>query len=182
MSTSRPLLTQREAAAACGVSRSTIRRRREAGDLPGAVLDDQRGWLVPVEDLIAAGFRLHAPAAPEPSSATAGKGSGQDQDQVAALRAELAQVQHELALAWAETRHLTARLDERGQHIEDLQRALAALTRAPDRAALAPPEHLPPHPAVPAPARPVADRPNADRDRDQGQAQGGRRRWWSRRG
>nr|WP_158712974.1 helix-turn-helix transcriptional regulator [Streptomyces flavovirens] len=32
---SRPMLTQREAATACGVSRTTI-RRREAGDLPGA--------------------------------------------------------------------------------------------------------------------------------------------------
>ncbi|MFD4483345.1 helix-turn-helix domain-containing protein [Streptomyces sp. NPDC058471] len=58
MSTSRPLLTQREAATACGVSRSTIRRRREAGDLPGSKLDTERGWLVPVEDLLAAGFRL----------------------------------------------------------------------------------------------------------------------------
>ncbi|MFJ4918199.1 hypothetical protein [Streptomyces sp. NPDC088726] len=30
---SRPMLTQREAATACGVSRTTIRHRREAGDL-----------------------------------------------------------------------------------------------------------------------------------------------------
>lgn len=45
----RPVLTQREAAAACGVSRSTIRRRREAGDLTGAVSDETRGWLIPVE-------------------------------------------------------------------------------------------------------------------------------------
>jgi hypothetical protein len=49
MSTTRPLLTQREAAAACGVSRTTIRRRREAGELPGAVLDDDRGWLISVK-------------------------------------------------------------------------------------------------------------------------------------
>jgi len=43
----RPMLTQREAATACGVSRSTIRRRREAGDLPGAISDETREWLVP---------------------------------------------------------------------------------------------------------------------------------------
>ncbi|GAA3289228.1 hypothetical protein GCM10020295_00650 [Streptomyces cinereospinus] len=61
ISTTRPLLTQREAAAACGVSRSTIRRRREAGELPGSVLDEEHGWLTPVEDLLAAGFRLNAP-------------------------------------------------------------------------------------------------------------------------
>jgi predicted DNA-binding transcriptional regulator AlpA len=43
--TTRPLLTQREAAAACGVSRTTI-RRREAGDLPRAVQDPHCGWLI----------------------------------------------------------------------------------------------------------------------------------------
>ncbi|MGW7231143.1 helix-turn-helix transcriptional regulator [Streptomyces cyaneofuscatus] len=59
------MLTQREAAAACGVSRSTIRRRREAGDLPGAVSDETRGWLIPVGDLLAAGFRLDTPASPD---------------------------------------------------------------------------------------------------------------------
>ncbi|MFH9568244.1 helix-turn-helix transcriptional regulator [Streptomyces globisporus] len=39
----RPMLTRREAAATCGVSQSTIRRRREAGDLPNAVQDESRG-------------------------------------------------------------------------------------------------------------------------------------------
>lgn len=39
----RPMLTQQEAATACGVSRTTIRRCREAGDLPGAVSDETRG-------------------------------------------------------------------------------------------------------------------------------------------
>ncbi|RPK78688.1 Helix-turn-helix domain protein [Streptomyces sp. ADI98-12] len=62
---SRPLLTQVEAAAACGVSRSTIRRAREAGHLPGATRHPARGWLIPVEDLLAAGYRLHAPAPPD---------------------------------------------------------------------------------------------------------------------
>jgi len=47
----RPMLTQREAAAACVASRSTIRRRREAGDLPNSVHDEVRGYLTLVEDL-----------------------------------------------------------------------------------------------------------------------------------
>ncbi|MBL3670620.1 hypothetical protein JL475_32565 [Streptomyces sp. M2CJ-2] len=46
------------------MSRTMIRRRREAGELPGAVLDDDRGWLIPVEDLLAADFRLNAPPHP----------------------------------------------------------------------------------------------------------------------
>ncbi|MFJ5129950.1 helix-turn-helix transcriptional regulator [Streptomyces sp. NPDC088555] len=137
MSTTRPMLTQREAAAACGVSRTTIRRRREANDLPGAVQDPQRGWLIPIDDLLAAGFRLHAPAGPDASTAPAGTTElhhdhDQDHDQdVAALRAELARVRHEhtlelaaaqhgQALAEATVGHLEARLRERGAHIEDL--------------------------------------------------------------
>jgi len=37
----RPMLTQRKAARACGVCRTTIRRRRrEAGELPGSVQDE----------------------------------------------------------------------------------------------------------------------------------------------
>ncbi|WP_405551000.1 helix-turn-helix domain-containing protein (plasmid) [Streptomyces globisporus] len=65
MNTSRPMLTRREAADACVVSRTTIRRRREADELPGSVLDEDRGWLIPVEALLEAGFRLHAPASPD---------------------------------------------------------------------------------------------------------------------
>lgn len=44
---------------------------REAGELPGPVLDDERGWAVPIEDLLAAGFRLRARTklAPAPEQA-----------------------------------------------------------------------------------------------------------------
>ncbi|MEV4046681.1 helix-turn-helix domain-containing protein [Streptomyces sp. NPDC049744] len=197
MSTTRPLLTQREAAAACGVSRTTIRRRREAGELPGAVLDDDRGWLIPVEDLLAAGFRLNAPAPPDPSDekkvvgdpATANIQQDTASDETtAALRAELDRLRHEHALALAdergarqlaeaEARHLQARLDERGAHIEDLQRALAALTPAPDRAAIPRPLHASPSPVVPAPSPAPAE----TGDTEHRAASDGRRRWWSRR-
>ncbi|MGW9461150.1 helix-turn-helix transcriptional regulator [Streptomyces globisporus] len=94
----RPMLTRREAATACGVSRTTIRRRREAGDLPGAVQDQAPGRLIPVEDLLAAGYRLNAPAGPDvpaADSAAAGTGGHHQEhghgqgDDVAVLRAEL---------------------------------------------------------------------------------------------
>ncbi|MFF1505538.1 helix-turn-helix transcriptional regulator [Streptomyces sp. NPDC058316] len=179
----RPMLTQREAATACGVSRTTIRRRREAGDLPGAVQDSQRGWLIPVDDLLAAGLRLHAPAppdapkAPKAQDAQAGNvEADQEHEDVAALRAELERMQSEHALAMADERHgrelaeaeaahLKARLSERGAHIEDLQRALAALMPAPERAELA-------GPAVPAQARPKAAPPVPTGEEQP------RRRWW----
>ncbi|MFC9008031.1 hypothetical protein [Streptomyces microflavus] len=50
----RPTLTQ-QGQAPRAVCRSTIRRRYAAGDLPGAVSDETRGWLIPVDDLVAAG-------------------------------------------------------------------------------------------------------------------------------
>ncbi|PWI09104.1 hypothetical protein DIZ27_19285 [Streptomyces sp. NWU339] len=118
------MLTQREAAAACGVSRTTIRRRREAGELPGAVLDDDRGWLIPLEDLLAAGFRLNAPFPPDEKGVGDPAPAQAQQDPVGtdALRAELDRLRHEHALALAgertaralaEARHCKARLDER---------------------------------------------------------------------
>ncbi|MFD4865280.1 helix-turn-helix transcriptional regulator [Streptomyces sp. NPDC058412] len=172
----RPLLTQREAAAACGVSRSTIRRRREAGELPGSVEDPARGWMIPVDALLAAGFRLNAPApadqaAPD-AAGTAGPSDGEGQD-AAVLRAELARMNAEHALALAEARygqklaeaeaeHLRRELAARGEHIADLQRAVAALTPAPERPALNPP-------AVPGQAQ-------ADPAEEES---GHRKRWWS---
>ncbi|MFI5672949.1 helix-turn-helix transcriptional regulator [Streptomyces sp. NPDC051704] len=170
----RPMLNQREAAAACGVSRSTIRRRREAGDLPGSVEDPARGWMIPVDALLAAGFRLNAPAPPDSETSPAAEASaepdvGQD---AAALRAELARMNAEHALALAEARygqklaeaeaeHLRRELVARGEHIADLQRAVAALTPAPERPALAPP-------AVPGQSQAETGEPES----------GNRKRWW----
>ncbi|MFF7366027.1 helix-turn-helix domain-containing protein [Streptomyces sp. NPDC008125] len=199
----RPLLNQREAATACGVSRTTIRRRREAGDLPGAVQDPQRGWLIPVEDLLAAGFRLNAPAGPdpEPTAATpAGTGDvvpDADRDDIAGLRAELDRLRHEHALAVAEAEngrrvaeveaaHLRAQLAARAEHITDLQQALRALTAGQERAVLRPAPSVPgqAHPAGPAPEPVPPTAPAPAPAPGPGPGTGGeaveRRRWWRR--
>ncbi|MEV7595613.1 helix-turn-helix domain-containing protein [Streptomyces sp. NPDC089922] len=182
----RPMLTQREAAAACGVSRSTIRRRREAGDLAGSVEDPARGWMIPVDALLAAGFRLNAPS---PADATAEAGPSTPADDVGgqdagALRAELDRIRAEHALALAEARfgqqlaeaeagHLRAQLAERGERIADLQRAVAALTPAPERASLTP---VPGGPTVPGQAQ--AEPAPAPEPTAAAEAGGTRRRWW----
>jgi hypothetical protein len=51
-------VSQNEAAALCGCDYTTVRRRRERGQFPGARRrDDASGtWEIPVEDLIAAGL------------------------------------------------------------------------------------------------------------------------------
>ncbi|MFF1482946.1 helix-turn-helix transcriptional regulator [Streptomyces sp. NPDC058301] len=162
------MLTQREAATACGVSRTTIRRRREDGDLPGAIQDPPRGWLIPVEDLLAAGFRLNAPAGPDPDTSPAGvvehgghhQEHGVDAEELRAelerARSELVQDRHGQELAEADARALREQLVLRQEHVADLQRALAAMP-APERGELtAAPPVVPgqsrPGPAVPADA------------------------------
>ncbi|MFH9959675.1 helix-turn-helix transcriptional regulator [Streptomyces roseolus] len=201
---SRPLLSQREAAAACGVSRSTIRRRREAGDLPGCVQDEERGWLIPVEALLAAGFRLNAPAPAEDASAPTKNTSAQDEaatapagGDVAELRAELErererqallrevdQARHEAALAAAEAQHLREQLAARDGHIEDLRSALRALSPAPERTALGEPVHQAVDGGVVVPGQ-GQSRPEPSTSTSAGAAavsgdgeDGGRRRWW----
>src|SRR5690625_1603365 len=51
-----PALTLVDAAEACEVSKSRIRRLRKAGRFPNAWKDDQHDWLVPVKDLQAVGL------------------------------------------------------------------------------------------------------------------------------
>ncbi|MFI8194405.1 hypothetical protein ACIF8T_37745 [Streptomyces sp. NPDC085946] len=94
----------------------------------------------------------------------------------AALRAELERLRHEhaRALAEAEARHLKDRLQERAAHIEDLQRALAALTPVPDGAAIPQPAQPFPTAAVPAPAPALT----AAEGTGQGSASGKRRHCW----
>ncbi|MFI7278613.1 helix-turn-helix domain-containing protein [Streptomyces sp. NPDC049879] len=132
----RPRLTIREAADACGVSPSTIRRRRERGDLPGAVLDPARGWLVPVEDLLAAGLRLHAPAPADAEPGTAGAvpggaSAGAGAEVVAELRARLAEAEAARRVAEVEAEGLREAVRRADAHLADVRRALLALTPAP---------------------------------------------------
>jgi len=50
------LVTLSRAAELCGVSRSTVRRALDRGELPGAVQDERGVWRVPVSALTAAGW------------------------------------------------------------------------------------------------------------------------------
>jgi hypothetical protein len=74
----RPALTVQQAAQATRVSRSTIKRRLAEQAFPNAYRADGRSkvqpgsWLIPVTDLIAAGYRLHAPGPAEPAHDGAG--------------------------------------------------------------------------------------------------------------
>ncbi|WP_206315735.1 hypothetical protein [Streptomyces sp. C1-2] len=137
--------------------------------------------------MLAADFRLHAPAPPDqadPDTTIAATAGGEQVDQTreaAELRAERQRHEHELAeerhvcaLAEEEARHFAERLQDRAAHISDLQRALAALTPTPGRVAITQPTVL--AASVPAPSRPQPPPGSTATAQTQGQ------RWWPRRG
>lgn len=87
-------LTIAQAAEAAGVSTRTLRRRLHDGSFPGAKRGDAPSdpWMIPVEDLLAAGFRLNTSGPEGEAQAPAGLYAGalELQQKVASLEAELA--------------------------------------------------------------------------------------------
>lgn len=126
--TLRPVLTLSEAVEACGVSRATLKRRLGANELPGAYKDDEGSWRLPVDALLAAGFRLHRPEPvhepPVPQ--------GHDPSLVEELRERVARLSTELAEA-------RARAEERDRALSTLELALRTLGPAPTPPAGEPP-------------------------------------------
>jgi len=103
------LLTLSDAAAQCGVARSTIRRALDQHRFPNAVQDqDARGtWRVPVSDLLAAGYQ------PDPSRTAYGvTWSDQDTDDDALQGVPQVTTQGAALVPWADVAHLVDRLAE----------------------------------------------------------------------
>lgn len=117
------LLSMDDAARACSVSRDTIKRRLRAKQFPGAVRGDPTGnrpppWLIPVEDLVAAGLR---PVVIDPAASSLGPES----DDPVALRIALT---HHQVLASARESHL---IDLRAE-VRRLHERMEALLRILD--------------------------------------------------
>lgn len=108
------LLSQRDAALACGVSRSTIRRRREEGSFPNAVLDREHGWQIPTDDLRAAGL-LNSPAVP--AGQIEAEAVMPDSQDTSVLERQLVEERHSRELAQAEASRLRVLLDLQNQHL-----------------------------------------------------------------
>jgi hypothetical protein len=115
----RPRLTLKQAAAACGVSLSTIRRRHERGEFPNAEKDVDGTWQIPVPDLLAAGLRVNAPAPPDPSTANEGTDG-----RLAQALVELDRERERRQFAEEKNRLLLA-------HLDDMRTAMRALTPGP---------------------------------------------------
>lgn len=179
------VFTQAQAATACGVGRTTIRRWRQAGLLPGAYETPEGTWMIPLADLLAHGAQVGTPAPPDPPPAAEEEAQPQPApaaEEVARLRTELERVRAELVaaehraeVAGTEAAGLKQRLEERAEHIADLRRALTALMPAPERAGLEPGPAAPAPPAAPPPAS-VPGQQSGDGHQEE---DGGR--WWKRR-
>lgn len=128
--------TEAEAARACDVSRSTLHRRRKAGEFPNAERDEQapgRPWRIPLADLLAAGLNPGRPAPPDEVPADPARGHVHEEpagtpvvpappdapdDAVARVRAEVAELERQTERARAadaaseELRELRAELEE----------------------------------------------------------------------
>ncbi|MBZ5735643.1 hypothetical protein K8Z61_14200 [Nocardioides sp. TRM66260-LWL] len=105
-----------DAAARTGLDRSTLLRRCQEGNYPGAIqaTTGRRSWSVPVGDLIAAGdLDPSVAACLTPGQAQAPTAIDDDASSVAQLRDQLAALQ---ALA-----------DERDRHIESLKMVIQLL-------------------------------------------------------
>jgi hypothetical protein len=159
-----------EAAAACGVSRDTVKRRVKAGAFPHATKDEAGAWSIPLADLLAADLHPHAATAADVAEVVDAAReqhvvfarADQLELEVAVLRARLEAAEH--ARETAERARDSAER-ARGELLDALMAALAKLPPA-----LAPGgENVTQGPAPPAapggaPAAPAA-----------------RRRWWQRR-
>lgn len=133
----KPALSISQAAARCGVSRTTVRRRLNAGSFPHAWREDRREapgsgpWQIPVTDLIAAGLDVHATDRPEQSQETV-RGLSHDTTQdspepTGELVGRLGEMERERDEWRRRAEVAEARAQERQAHIEDLRMALRQL-------------------------------------------------------
>lgn len=136
----RPALPLAQVVAEFEISRSTLRRRIDAGHFPGAFKDAAGRWLVPVDDLLATGVAGRKTWLATSGRERAHEGghevaqTGSDLGQVNDLlvAAERAQMERELAHERAQVDKLTALLEAERAHNESLKTAMRMLESAPD--------------------------------------------------
>jgi len=145
----RPLWTLSEA----------VLRYRETGKFPNAVRDPERGWFVPLGDLLAAGLR---PGRSAPLSEPAQSENGPAHD----LAQRVVQLETQLTVERAQRAAVEQVAAERERSLTDLRAALRMLEAGPTR-----PEPVSAVPVVPPGPEPAPSVLPAARPK-----------WWQRRG
>ena len=158
---SRPSWTIMEAAERCGVSKSTVRRYREADRFPNAWKDQAGAWKIPLEDLLAVGWSPIGPALSTPTEPVQESANERIAELERAL--ELERVKREAAERIAtQTQANLADLRTALKMLEGS--SLSAHERAPEPPVSTPAES--PSLSTPEPTYEAPERP--------------RRRWWQR--
>ncbi|MGP5124708.1 helix-turn-helix transcriptional regulator [Glutamicibacter ardleyensis] len=142
----RPSWDLGESAERCGVSRSTVRRYREQGKFPNAFKDSSGAWKIPLEDLLAVGWKPNAPAQPEPVSVPPEPVPERHNERVAELERalELERVKRESA------ERLNAQIQA---NLDDLRQAMKMIEAKPMSVPVSVPEPAKVLPTEPAPER-----------------------------
>ncbi len=154
----RPRWSASEAARRCNVGRATIQRALAAGKIPGAT-ETEKGWSIPLDGLLAAGFTPDRYAPPEQRPAKA-PSTAREHDRV--LETPSGEQAHRLAELEKELERERARADveqarriaaeqlaaERAERVADLRHALRMLEAptpapTPESAPVATPEPAP---------------------------------------
>lgn len=122
-----PVWSAAEAARQCGVSRSTLTRRLNAGDIPGAQKTAD-GWRIPAQGLAISGLPVRSlPADQDDAAPSAGGATEAATDS----SAELAQLRAQLETERARREGAENLAAERAARILDLQTALRAIAPPP---------------------------------------------------
>jgi predicted DNA-binding transcriptional regulator YafY len=129
------VLTVKEAAAACGVSLKTIRRRLDKDLFPNAVRGPgvreglEGPWLIPTADLLASGLSFSAPKPAQPlpvSAATTEAPASTDSAELEKLKADNAALATELENAKTDAAHARELLKRADEAMALIQKALTA--------------------------------------------------------
>jgi len=137
----RPNYTLTDAAALVGVSRSTIRRRREQGKFPDAFKTHDGEWMIPLTNLLADGLRpssseqVHAEqtssaSAPVTLTPLAQAAQSQAHTELAHAREQLQHAERDLAVERAKNDGLAQTLAATQQRANDLSLALRMIEQA----------------------------------------------------
>lgn len=174
-SSTRPRYPLSRAAQMAGVSLSTVKRRLAAGEFPNAVRDDSGAWLVPVEDLLAAGFHLNRSTTQGSDDQTQATDPGMN-DRVTDLERQLTDARATIRVEQARREAAEQVAAAHEQRAATAERALLMLEAR--REPVAPPAPvIPEQPAaadVTPPPPAVQDEPTAEPPRPRSRLS----RWW----
>lgn len=161
----RPSWDLGEAAQRCGVSRSTVRRYREQGKFPNAFKDSSGAWKIPLEDLLAVGWKPNAPAQPEPVSVPPEPNKS--------INDKVAELEHALTIERVKREAAEQANAQMKANLEDLRTAMRMIEAKPVDSPVSVPEPAKVLPTEPAPER-LTEQPLEATEQPK------KRRWWHR--